>query len=253
MTLESSPDPWIRALRHSHEVLRTAVEPLDAEQLRQPSYASEWSIAQVLSHLGSQAEIFSLFIDAGLTGQEPPGRDDFLPIWDSWNNRDPQAQAADGLHADRITLERFESLSDEDRARLRLSAFGNDLDVTELARMRLSEHALHTWDVTVALDPAVTLAPDVAALLLDSLADLAARVGKADGKERKLRVTTSDPDRRFILETGENITLTPGADGDPGLPELRLPTEALVRMVCGRLDPQGDPVLDDVRQVFPGY
>ena len=88
-----SPGPWISALRHSHDRLRAAAEPLSPDQLEQRSYASEWSIAQVLSHLGSQAEIFGLFLNAGLTGQDPPGREQFEPIWDSWNGKDPQAQA----------------------------------------------------------------------------------------------------------------------------------------------------------------
>jgi len=54
--MELSPDRWISALRHSHNRLRAAVEPLSPDQLGRPSYASEWSIAQVLSHLGSQAD-----------------------------------------------------------------------------------------------------------------------------------------------------------------------------------------------------
>ena len=40
--MESSPAPWISALRHSHDRLRTAVEPLSVDQLEQRSYASEW-------------------------------------------------------------------------------------------------------------------------------------------------------------------------------------------------------------------
>ena len=87
--MEPSPGPWISALRHSHERLRAGVEPLGLAELEQRSYASEWSIAQVLSHLGSQAEIFGLFLAAGLTGQDPPGREEFMPIWDSWNAKEP--------------------------------------------------------------------------------------------------------------------------------------------------------------------
>ena len=83
--MEPSPGPWISALRHSHDRLQAGVEPLGPAQLERRSYASERSIAQVLSHLGSQAEIFGLFLDAGLTGQDPPGREEFVPIWDSWN------------------------------------------------------------------------------------------------------------------------------------------------------------------------
>jgi uncharacterized protein (TIGR03083 family) len=256
-------DP-IEALRHSHERLRALMEPLDADQIQAPSYATEWSIAQVLSHLGSQAEIFGLFLDAGLTGQDPPGREEFLPIWDSWNARTPQAQTADALRADQATLERFESLTDDQRARLRLSAFGMDLDVTALARMRLSEHAIHTWDVAVALDPAATVAPDAVELLIDTLGPLAGRSAEPDGKPRRLSVVTSDPERRFTLETGDAVTLTPAADSDADsgqdAAELRLPAEALVRLLYGRLDaahtPQVEAIgidLDELRALFPGF
>jgi hypothetical protein len=36
---------------------------------------------------------------------------------------------------------------------------GADLDIAGLAGLRLGEHALHTWDIAVALDPAATLLP----------------------------------------------------------------------------------------------
>src|SRR5258705_166191 len=63
--MEASPGPWISALRHSHDRLRASVEPLGPDQLAQRSYPSEWTIAQVLSHLGSQVEIFGLILEAG--------------------------------------------------------------------------------------------------------------------------------------------------------------------------------------------
>jgi hypothetical protein len=194
--MEPSPSPWISALRHSHDRLRTSVKPLGLAELERRSYASEWSIAQVLSHLGSQAEIFGLFLEAGLTGQEPPAREEFVPIWESWNAKDPQAQAADALRADQATLERFESLDADEQARLHLKMFG-------------------------------------------------------------------EPERQFILETGEAVTLTP-ADGETtpelGLSELRLPAEAFVRLVYGRMDEAHTPPvesagveLDELRQIFPGF
>ena len=262
--MEPSPGPWISALRHSHDRLRASVEPLGLAQLGQRSYASEWSIAQVLSHLGSQAEIFGLILEAGLTGQEPPGREEFVPIWDSWNAKDPQAQASDALRADEATLVRFESLDAEEQARLHLKVFGMETGITGLARMRVGEHAIHTWDVLVALAPSATVAPDAVGLLIDTLDRLAARAGKPDGQQRTVRVSTTDPDRRFILETGEAVTLTP-SDGEvtlePGMSELRLPAEAFVRLVYGRMDEAHTPPatetagveLEDLRQVFPGF
>jgi uncharacterized protein (TIGR03083 family) len=260
--MESNPAQWISALRHSHDRLRANVEPLSPEQLVETSYCDEWSIAQVVSHIGSQSEIFGLSLDAGLSGQDPPGGDAFPPIWDRWNAKSPQAQAADGLRADQAALERFESLGPDELARLRLQMFGMDLDAAGLARMRLSEHAMHTWDVAVALDPDAKVAPDAVALLVDTLDQLAARAAKPDGKPRTVRVLTSDPDRQFILETGETVTLTPsdGSGHEPGLPELRLPAEAFIRLLYGRLDPAHTPAvestgvdLDDLRQLFRGF
>jgi uncharacterized protein (TIGR03083 family) len=261
--MESSPGPWISALRHSHDRLRASVEPLGLDQLRQRSYPTEWSIAQVLSHLGSQAEIFGMILTAGLAGQEPPGREEFPPIWDKWNAKDPQAQASDSLRADQATLERLESMDADEQERLHLQLFGMDIDATGFARMRVSEHAMHTWDVLVALDPSATLAPDATALLIDTVGQVAARSGQPDSQQRKVRVSTTDPERRFILETGEAVTLTPSDDessSEPELAELRLPAEAFIRLIYGRMDEAHTPPaettgveLDDLRQIFRGF
>ena len=54
-------------------------------------------------------------------------------------------------------------------------------------------------------------------------------------------------------------TATKESAGEEGRPELRLPAEALVRLVYGRLDPDHTPVaadspsLDEVRGLFPGF
>jgi uncharacterized protein (TIGR03083 family) len=257
--METSPAPWIEALRHSHDTLQAVAGPLDADQLRRQSYDSEWSIAQVLSHIGSQSEIFGLSLDAGLSGQDPPGMEAFGPIWERWDSKSPQDQAADALHVDEALTARLESLDDDERESFRLSMFGMDLDIAAFARMRLGEHAVHTWDVAVALDPAATLAPDAVGLLVDTLGQLVARAGKPGGPQRRLHVSTSSPVRHFTLETGEKVTLTP-SEYTEGLPELALPAEALIRLVYGRLDPAHTPPvetrradLDGLRQVFPGF
>jgi uncharacterized protein (TIGR03083 family) len=257
--METRPTAWIEALRGSHDKLLELVEPLGNDRLLERSYASEWSIAQVLSHLGSQAEIFNLFLDAGLSGEDPPGQDAFPPIWDAWNARSPKDQAHDALEVDTALVERFEALTPEQREQLHLQLFGMELDTVGVARMRLGEHAVHTWDVAVALDPAATVVPVAVALLIDTLGQVAARSGKATSPPRHLHVSTTGPDRHFTLELGEPVTLTdspPG--GDP--PDLQLPAEAFIRLVYGRLDPSHTPPVttrdievDDLRQVFPGF
>ena len=259
--MENDPAPFIQALRHSHDSLRALVEPLSDDQLEQRSFCTDWSIAQVLSHLGSQAEISGLWLDAGLTGQDPPGRDAFPPIWDAWNARSPRAQAADSLRANEAFVQRLESLDAGQRERFHLEMFGMDLDTAGLARMRLSEHAIHSWDVAVALDPAARVAPDAVDLIVDTLGPLAARSGKPDGAKLRLHVSASGPQRDFTLESGETVTLAPSAAGeDAELPELQLPAEALVRLVYGRLDPAHTPPvetrgvdLDELRRLFPGF
>ena len=254
-TIEPGPARWIQALRRSHDALRALVEQFDAGQLDQQSYAPDWSIAQVLSHLGSQAEIFELFLDAALSGAKPPGPEAFGPIWEIWNAKSAQAQATESLAADAAWLERMESFDD---AQLRLPLLGMDLDVAGLARKRLSEHAQHSWDIAVTLDPAATLPLEAAGLLVDNLGQLVGRAAKPDGQSRRWRVHTSDPERNFILETGESVTLTP-CQRDPSTADLVLPAEALIRLVCGQLDPDHTPAiegtanLDELRTIFPGF
>jgi hypothetical protein len=114
------------------------------------------------------------------------------------------------------------------------------------------------------------VAPDAVALLVDTLGQLVTRSGKPDGTQLRLLVSATSPQRRFILESGETVTLTPadGAESLPeltdagaqSLPELRLPAEALVRLVYGRLDPAHTPAveargvdLDELRRIFPGF
>jgi len=161
--------------------------------------------------------------------------------------------------ADAVLVGRIESLDAGQRDRFRLELFGMDLDMAGLLRMRLGEHAIHTWDVAVALEPAATVAPDAVALLVDALGQLVVRSGKPDGTQLRVLVSADSPQRRFILESGETVTLAP-AEGAESLPELRLPAEALVRLVYGRLDPGHTPAveargvdLDELRRIFPGF
>ena len=257
--MEPTPETWITALRHSHDALRANVEPLGEERLRQRSYCSEWSIAQVLSHLGSGAEIFALFLDAGLAGVEPPGPDTFPPIWQAWNERSPQAQAADSLAADEALVKRLESLTPDERNRIRLHLFGMDLDVAGLTKLRLGEHAVHSWDVAVALDSAAKVRPEAVGLLIDGLGPLIGRAGQPAVGPQTVHVRTTEPDREFVLQTGEPVRLDEASSRSDG-PRLTLPAEALIRLVYGRLDPDHTPPveavgveLDELRKVFPGF
>jgi uncharacterized protein (TIGR03083 family) len=244
------------ALAGSVNRLRDLAEPLDSAQLRSRAYPNQWTIADVLSHVGSGAVIMQRRLDDALAGRETD--DGFAPsVWDVWNAKSPEAKVADALDADRALVERIESLSDDERDRLRFSMGPMSVDFEGFIEMRLSEHALHTWDVEVALDPQATLHDDATALVVDRLEMIARYSGKPSGTVHDVIVRTSNPTRDFRIALGaDSVSLTPGASS--AAPDLELPAEALIRLVYGRLDPDHSPavadpaLLDELRSVFPG-
>jgi hypothetical protein len=123
--------------------------------------------------------------------------------------------------------------------------------------MRLNEHALHTWDVEVAIDASATLPPDATRLIIDNVGMIARFAGKPTGDQQDLHVRTTEPTRDFILSLGgDAVSLTP-CDDDHA-PDVELPAEAFIRLVYGRLDAahtppvRGNADLDELRRTFPG-
>jgi uncharacterized protein (TIGR03083 family) len=255
-------EDWLAAAVSSHERLSHIVGQLGPDEVAGPSYCTDWSIAQVLSHLGSGAQIFSLFLRAGLGGGPAPGMPVFEPIWERWNAMSPAEQSAEGVVADRIFLDQILTLDDQQRQSWQLDMFGEVRDLTGLLRLRLGEHAVHSWDVAVTRDPTATVAPDAAALLIDTLDQLVARTGRAVEGPVRVSVATEGPHRRFLLVSDDDgVQLHPVDDipGDDGTPTLVLPAETFIRLVYGRLDPDHTPAasqnqgtVDLLRRTFPG-
>jgi len=207
-------------------------------------------VADVLSHLGSGATGLRLRLDGDVEMQA---------IWDEWNAKDPDAQAADSLVADDLLQERLHSLTAEDQDTMRFAMGPMELDLLTFLGMRLNEHSLHAWDVAVTFDAGATLPDDEAALIVDTLPMMARFAGKPTGIERDLSIRTVAPDRTFALALRpDGVTLSSGDPVDE--PDVVLPAEALIRLVYGRLDPDHTPAgvvgaghLDELRQVFPGF
>jgi uncharacterized protein (TIGR03083 family) len=250
---------WLAALRRSHDRMTAIVDGLTDEQTTLRSYADEWSLAQVASHLGSQAEIFELFLTAGLTGADAPDGDTFVPIWDRWNALAPRRQVADSVTANEHFVARLEHLEPEQQDAFALSLFGSEVDIAGLTALRLGEHALHTWDIAVALDPATTVAPDAVELLIDTLPQRAAAAGLPVPGGRPVEVVTADLPRSYRLTLDPAVTLSPLDAVTPDTTVARFPAEAFIRLVAGRLDPAHTPLgvdapdLDQLRQAFPGF
>ena len=259
MTNSSTAD-LLSALRTVHDRLTDAFSELGDERATLQSYDDDWSVAQVASHVGSSAEIFHPYVEAGATGQPAPGGERNQAIWDVWNAKAPTDQIRDSLAANIAFLDAVEALSEQERAEWRLSVFGMDQDLPAFLRMRLNEYAVHTWDVSVVLDPSSTVLAQAVPYLVDNLAMVAGWGGKPVEQQTSVEVRTTDPERAFHLDLGPaGVSLSPSLD-DTASATLELPAEAFVRLVYGRLDPDHTPAsvvatgvdLDLLRTAFPG-
>ncbi|RCG21925.1 maleylpyruvate isomerase family mycothiol-dependent enzyme [Sphaerisporangium album] len=259
-------DQTIKVLRAGHDELAALVDGFTEEDLARRSGASEWDVSQVLSHLGSGAEISLAALDGALNGTGTPQMDFIRGVWARWDGMSRAERAAEVVGANEALVRCFEDLDATARRDLRIELWfpAPAPDVAGFAGMRLSEFAYHTWDVRAAFDPAATLNPEAVELLLDGLDRLLGFLGKADrlgGREAVVEVRTTAPERAFGLEIRDAVRLTDA----PGAPDVVLtaPAEWWLRLVSGRHAPEHTPdgvrltgdalTLDDLRAVFPGF
>ena len=266
--METDPKVWIAALRRSHDDLVAFVDTLDASGLGRRSGSDEWSVAQVLAHLGSGAEIGLGILEAAVAGKEPPGPETFPSVWDRWNALSAEEAAAAFRVADERQIAVLEGLDDDALAKVRVKFvfLPEPVDVAVAASLRLSEHTFHSWDVFVAFRPDAGLSLYGTELLIDRAGALLAFLAKPEALGPRdgpltLDVVTEDPARQLTLEIAEVVALRDGgashADG-----MLSLPAEAFLRLTFGRLKEPHTPdavtvsgplSLDDLRRVFPGF
>ena len=259
-------DATITALRSTHDELAAVVRGLTDEQLLAPSGASEWPVAQVLSHLGSGAEIGLATLHAA-TGEGPQPGDGFnQSVWDRWNALSPREQADAFLGSDESLVAAYEALTAEARDGLQVSLgfLPAPLPLDAYAGMRLNEAAQHSWDVRVAFDDGAAIDDTTAILLVDHLAGglgfLLGFTGKADQVGEPALVSLGDLEHD--LSVTDSVALVPATGNGDATAALVGPADAVARLLSGRLTPRWTPEgvsvtgnvdLDDLRRVFPGY
>lgn len=265
--MSTPADPAIGALRAVHDALLERVASYSDDDLTRPSAASEWTVAQVLSHLGSGAEIGRAGLEAAVAGSAPPEQAFYRSVWDRWDAMSPREQADGVVASDTALVEAYEALDGDTRrtATGQLPFLPEPVGVDQLATLRLNESALHGWDVAVVDDPSAGVEPTAVPVLLSALAGplgvLVGFLGKPPAEPAVLAVRTSDPARDLTLTLAERTAL---AEGTPDRPdgELALPGEALLRLLSGRLAPDRTPAgvtatgpldLAALRTVFPGF
>ncbi len=257
-------DRTIAALRATHDDLAALVPDLSDEQLTAPSGAAEWPLAQVLSHLGSGAEIGLASLTATTGGTAAPGQDFNQSVWDRWNAMSPRDQADGFVDHDARLVAAYEALTSDQRENLQvdLGFLPAPLPLASLAGMRLSEAAQHSWDARVALDPGATIPESSAQLLAEHFAGglsfMTGFIGTPDALAKPAAVEVQGSG--FGIVIGDGVSLTDGVSNPTAT--FVGPLEAAIRLIGGRLAPAhtpagveviGDMTLDDLRKVFPGY
>ena len=176
-------DSPLAPLRGSVGRLHQLTRGLDDAQLQAQSYDSEWSIADVLSHIGSGAVIMRRNLEDVLAGRTTP--DDFAPsVWDEWNKKSARVKADDALVTDEAVTEALEAVSPGDRTRVAFPMGPITLDFDHAVAMRLNEHAFHTWDVEVVFDDGARLPHDATAVVVDNL-ELRGQADRCDALDRR--------------------------------------------------------------------
>ncbi|WP_214103421.1 maleylpyruvate isomerase family mycothiol-dependent enzyme [Acrocarpospora catenulata] len=259
-------DQTIKALRAEFEELAALVRGFGEDELARRSGAVEWDVSQVLSHLGSGAEIGLAALNGAVDGSGAPEREFIQGVWARWDAMSRAQRAEEFLSANDAQLRRFEDLDAQAREELRIPVWwpGDPADVATFGGMRLNELALHAWDVKVAFDGAATLTPEVAELLLPRAEAAIAWVGKAaglGGRQASVAVHLTAPEQSFGVEIRDAVSITEVPSTPDGV--LTAPAEWWVRLASGRHSPEHTPAgveftgetltLDDLRRVFPGY
>jgi uncharacterized protein (TIGR03083 family) len=262
----SNADVIIAALRSGYDSLAGFVSGYSDEQLAGASGADEWDVSQVLSHMGSGAEISQNGLQAALDGKPNPGMEFNKTVWARYDAASRRERLDWFLSANEALTQTYESLNEETRETLKIDMgfLPAPVDVATAATFRLNELTLHSWDVRVGADPAAVLVPEATPHLVPRTELLARFLGKADalaGTRAVITVITTDPARELTLQLGEQVSVSAGApeqsDGT-----ITLPAESWVRLVTGRLKPPNTPAgitttgaadLDLIRRVFPKF
>lgn len=254
----------IAALRVAHESLAGFGATLSADELALPSVATGWSIGDVFEHLGDGAQA---------------SRQQLLAAWGGPANvfaDGPQGRVGDDSQFAAYSramgnlFDTYGRLSSRELSSLRVNVgfLPYPVDIASAARLRLSEVALHAWDVHAAFEPAAALLSSSVDVLLHGEPDLTSWLGRAEGLggvRSIVDVETSDPSSTFrlVLDNAVSVTfdeISPAPGVESGT--LRIPAESWLRLVSGRLGQDHTPssvtvtgatTLDLLRRVFVGY
>ncbi|HLH25931.1 MAG TPA: maleylpyruvate isomerase family mycothiol-dependent enzyme [Chloroflexota bacterium] len=244
MAQTESPRAQVAALREAAQgevaALADYTRTLDTAGWTAPTWCPGWDVREIVAHLAEGMDRFGQQVQGALAGQ---------PVEFSMAERDarraqvralPDAELIDRLERNTAAFyDRLEPLSDDDLVRPSVPMAAGITPVLQVAYLRLHEPALHRWDVRIVRDPAATVEPHAAALLSDYVLAGAPRLAKADalgdGVGHALAETSGAGGGPVTLRWhGGQMEVARGAPATADV-TLRLPIEALIRLIWGRL------------------
>jgi uncharacterized protein (TIGR03083 family) len=266
--MSADADRAISVMRTVSDRIAGRVAKMGPEELAAPSGAVEWTVAQVLSHLGSGAEVMLATVDGAVDGSGAPAGEFAPEVWGRWNAMTPAEQAEQFLKAGEALVARFEGFDEAARANLKiaLGLLPQPVDVATAVGLRISELTFHGWDVEVAFNREATLAPEAVELVFAPMEMFLGYFAKADviqsARPLTLSIELTEPRKSFGLVLGPKVTLLEDTPAEvAGV--VKGPAEAWLRLLAGRLGAEVTPenftvyggavTLPDLRKVFPGY
>ena len=102
----------------------------------------------------------------------------------------------EAVAVDARLVARLEELGDPDLDVLRHDVGGIEFDAAGMLRLRVSEHAMHGWDVAVTFDDAAVVAPEAVPALLAVLPVTLRFAARPHDEVLAVDVTLTDPDGR---------------------------------------------------------
>src|SRR5215204_5820023 len=259
----------LSAVKREFQTLVQDVESHPASYVEQDSFCADWKNYQVISHLGSGAEIFLRSLESALDGKEalsPEGRQAIWGYFDSLAPQDVYPQFKDRTEK----LIAYLDALPESKHNAIIPTFAGDLPLPKALLTRLNEMSLHVWDVRVKSDPALKLDDKAASLLLPMVVERLPNRAKRDGLDelhgRAIGFDISGPaPHQFTLNPGsEKASVEDGLPTQP-LFTVKMPAEAFERMVAGRepidkavtagtAQVSGDTgSMGSLSKIFPGY
>jgi len=245
-----TPEFRAKILQTEVEAVKKYFVSLSPDDLQKPSACEDWSVADVLGHLGGQA--FALQVNRGIQGDySPPEGATAVADHDEdgfARGISDRAKTTREQHGEQLvavvnqrldeTVTVFNGVDPKEWETLCYWPPGPE-PVRTLLDMRIAELTMHTWDIRSVLDGEYHLSPDSVGVLIDTVDRAVRRAFRPDPSlARPLvhRFVVSGPaaTSRDIVIAAEGPQVGPAGNQEPDV-TFQCDGETYVLVMYGRL------------------